>query len=357
MVRLNFWLSWRLTGFLSFNLIVILLAGLVSEGLADRPLESLEDRLVKSYQTRLYSVIDQISLHSVTLRQPEGSRPLPPRQSSFLSGGSGVLIANGQFVLTNDHVVPNSRPVQVIFHNGEVSRGVVWARDPRGDMALLKLGQAFAGKTLKWAKTQQLEIGTPVLAIGNALGLSVSNGEASVSFGVISALHRYQGGARVYSDAIQFDAPVNPGNSGGGLFDLSGQFLGLTGRISTRGQRTRNVGVAYAIPAHRIRKVLPKLLAGEDIERGYLGLVFDPLTTGEGLLVARVKANSPSDLAGLKAQDRIIKANGKPLSSALSFMNELSDQWVGEVIRFEIQRFKNQQLETLEFSVILDRYR
>ncbi|MDF1663093.1 MAG: trypsin-like peptidase domain-containing protein [Planctomycetota bacterium] len=154
-------------------------------------------------------------------RSPDGIVRRPSR-----SGGSGVIIHGSGYILTNDHVVEGVDSCEVIFHNGQRVPGAVWARDEVGDLALVKVKVNWPLPVAKFGDSQTVRVGQAVLAVGNALGLSLDNGEPAVTFGILSGTHRYQGGTRVYGDALQFDAAVNPGNSGGGLFDLEGRLRG-----------------------------------------------------------------------------------------------------------------------------------
>ena len=254
------------------------------------------------------------------------------------SGGSGVIIHASGFILTNDHVVDGVESCEVIFHNGQRVPGAVWARDEVGDLALVKVKVAWPLPVAKFGDSQLVKVGQPVIAVGNALGLSLDNGEPAVTFGILSGTHRYQGGSRVYGDALQFDAAVNPGNSGGGLFDLDGHLLGITGRISVRGTVSKSVGVGFAVPAHQIQGGLKDMMAGRDIVHGFLGVRFQKDAEGPGVMVAALSPNSPAELAGLRVTDVLLEINGVKLDHSVRLQNLLSTQKAGQKLTIKYRR-------------------
>lgn len=254
------------------------------------------------------------------------------------SGGSGVVIHKSGFILTNDHVVEGVDSCEVIFHNGERVPGAVWARDEVGDLALVKVKVSWSLAIAEFGDSHKVKVGQPVLAVGNALGLSLDNGEPAVTFGVLSGTHRFQGGNRVYGDALQFDAAVNPGNSGGGLFDLTGKLLGITGRISVRGTVSKSVGVGFAVPAHQIQLGLKEMMAGRDIVHGFLGVRFQKDAEGPGVMVAALTKNSPAELAGLRVTDVLLEINGVALDHSVRLQNLLSVQRAGQKLRIKFRR-------------------
>lgn len=254
------------------------------------------------------------------------------------SGGSGVIIHASGYILTNDHVVEGVDSCEVIFQNGQRVPGAVWARDEVGDLALVKVKVNWPLPVAKFGDSQSVKVGQAVLAVGNALGLSLDNGEAAVTFGILSGTHRYQGGSRVYGDALQFDAAVNPGNSGGGLFDLEGKLLGITGRISVRGTVSKSVGVGFAVPAHQIKIGLKEMMAGRDIVHGFLGVRFQKDAEGPGVMVAALTKNSPAEMAGIRVTDVLLEINGVTLDHSVRLQNLLSVQRAGQKLRIRFRR-------------------
>lgn len=278
---------------------------------------ALEQRLVRSIARLTPSVV--AIRPAKEGRRALGSGPVAPSRS----GGSGVIIRTEGFILTNDHVTFGRKRVMVTFSDGVHAPGVVWSRDRIADLALIKVGRKGL-KAVTLGDSAKLRPGEPVIALGNALGLAVASGEPAATFGVISGTRRFQGGKRVYGDAIQFDAAVNPGNSGGGLFSLDGTLLGITGRISVRGRSSRNVGVGFAVSARQITIVLDEMLAGRDIRHGFLGLKFRPDDGGPGVSIAGIVPNSPAARAGLRKADLLLSIDGVVLDHALRLQNLLS---------------------------------
>lgn len=307
----------------------------------------------RAFEDRVRKAVQHSRKAVVTLRvfaKPLGKGQLLKGQPAR-NGGSGVLVDREGFVLTNDHVVEGGQKVQVMFANGLTLVGVVWARDPRADLALVKIEtQNRRVSVAQLGDSQALKVGQAILAMGNALGLSKENGEPCVSLGVVSALHRYQGGRRIYGDAIQFDAPVNPGNSGGGLFDLSGRLVGITGRISVRGRVSKNVGVGYAVPSHQIKRVLKIMKSGKDVQHGYLGLRFRRAMSGQGVPVAVVLPGSPAEQAGIRVGDVITAIDGVALTRPLRLQNMLSLKLAGESVKIDLKRALEQKTVTVTLA-------
>ncbi len=197
-------------------------------------------------------------------------------------GGSGVVIDPLGFVLTNFHVVgkPDVTVMKVGMPDGRLYRAEVLGIDPGSDLAVLLLepqaGEPREFPSAPLGDSQELLVGETVFAMGNPF-LLATDFAPTTTFGIVSGTRRYQpgGGNRmlVYPDCIQVDAPVNPGNSGGPLFDMQGRVVGINGRISIQDQRGRvNVGVGFAIASHQIRNFLADLMAGRHAEHGTLDL-------------------------------------------------------------------------------------
>jgi S1-C subfamily serine protease len=318
-----------------------------------QPGSSLE--AARAFESRIRNVVHTARRRVVSIRPLTGGRKpadgVVKRPSR--NGGSGVVIRATGFILTNDHVVAGVDQVEVIFSNGERVPGAVWARDEVGDLAIVKVKVAWALPAAEFGDSRKAKVGQPVLALGNALGLSLDNGEPAATFGILSATHRYQGGSRVYGDALQFDASVNPGNSGGGLFGMDGRLLGITGRISIRGTVSKSVGVGFAVPAHQIQLGLKELLAGRDIVHGFLGVRFQRDAQGPGVLVASIVRDSPAEKAGLRVTDVLLKVDDVILDHAVRLQNILSVQRAGQKLKIELRR----GLEKKTITVTLDRRR
>jgi len=280
----------------------------------------------------------------------------------FLSGGSGVLISDDGWCLTNHHVVappvpvapgtPEAKLAKRVPVNLQDAKGrfaLLVCTDPVGDIALLKLEPEAGEKFpfLEFTDSDKLETGQYVLAIGAPFGIGAQGDPApdhrhypSVSLGIISALHRYQ---EQYGDCIQTDAAVNPGNSGGPLVDLDGRLAGINGRILTRYGNRVNSGVGFAVPANQIRNFLPRMKIGGIDRKIYHGEI-GGLRIGNneiertGAVVRTVDTGSAADRAGLKEDDLIVAVNGQKVTTARRFLGLISTWPAGAEVTVTVRR-------------------
>jgi serine protease Do len=232
-----------------------------------------------------------------------GNRPVQ-------GAGSGVIINAEGTILTNNHVVEGAKEVTVTLADKQEFKAEVVGRDPKTDLAVLKVN---AGKNLPAANlgdSDQLQVGDWVLAVGNPFGLG-----NTVTSGIVSAKGRVIG-AGPYDDFIQTDASINPGNSGGPLFNMKGEIVGINTAIISSGQ-----GIGFAIPVNTARPLIPQLVAKGKVTRGYLGVNIQgispelagalKLADVKGTLVADVVPGGPADEAGIKRGDVIVGFDGK----------------------------------------------
>src|SRR5438876_5538764 len=216
--------------------------------------------------------------------------------------GSGFVINADGYVLTNNHVVDGASEIRVKLGDGRELSGKVVGRDPKTDLALLKV-EATGLPVVPLGDSARLEVGEPVMAVGNPFGL-----EQTVTTGIVSATGRVIGEGP-YDDFIQTDASINPGNSGGPLINAQGQAVGLNTAIFT--QTGGSVGIGFAIPIDLAKTVVTQLANGGQVVRGYLGVSIQPMTTdlarsfgmaqAVGALVSSVVEGSPAAKAGVKA--------------------------------------------------------
>ena len=236
--------------------------------------------------------------------------PQLPENRPVQGAGSGVIINSDGTILTNNHVVEGAKEVTVTLADKEEFKGEVVGRDPKTDLAVLKIS---AGKKLTAANlgdSEQLQVGDWVLAVGNPFGLG-----NTVTSGIVSAKGRVIG-AGPYDDFIQTDASINPGNSGGPLFNMKGEVVGINTAIISGGQ-----GIGFAIPVNTAKPLIPQLVEKGKVTRGYLGVNIQTITPelaaamklGEtkGVLVADVIPGGPAEKAGIKRGDVIVAFEGK----------------------------------------------
>jgi serine protease Do len=303
--------------------------------------ESQDLARARALESRVESTVAKVRDAVVTISaeqhetRSEGAAPKP-----VTSGGSGVLFTADGFVLTNDHVTLGEDRVQVGLRDGRTLHGEVTGRDRVGDIAVIKV----KGKDLPFVTlgdSDKLREGDVVLALGNPFGLAHDDHEPAATLGIVSGLHRFQGGEKVYGDAIQIDAAVNPGNSGGPLFDMKGTVVGITGRISIRGTEKKNVGVGFAVPIDQVKLILDDLKVGTEVAHGYLGVRFRGETDGDGkggVEILGVLPGTPADRAGLKRGDRIVKANDREVDQPVRLENILSVLPAGSEVKLLVER-------------------
>jgi serine protease Do len=223
--------------------------------------------------------------------------------------GSGFIISEDGYVVTNNHVVEKADDIEVIFENGEKYKAEIIGKDPKTDLALIKIEPKKELQAVTFGNSDNLRIGDWVIAIGNPFGLG-----HTVTAGIVSAEGRVLGMGS-YDDFIQTDAPINPGNSGGPLFNLEGDVVGVNTAIVYSGQ-----GIGFAIPINLTKSVIDQLKETGTVIRGWLGVLIQQITPEiaeglglkdvKGILVSDVTPGGPADKAGIKRGDIIVDLNG-----------------------------------------------
>lgn len=252
-------------------------------------------------------------------RLPRGPVPSPRR-----SVGSGFIVDPNGYILTNDHVVEDEDELTVKLSDGSEHGARVVGRDPKTDIALIKIDVDRKLPVVRLGDSAALEVGEWVLAIGNPFGL-----EHTVTSGIVSAKGR-RIGAGPYDNFIQTDASINPGNSGGPLINLSGEVVGVNTAIFSRGGG--NIGIGFAIPINLVKGLLPQLKDKGKVTRGWLGVLIEDVNTetatalgmteARGALVANVTQGSPAEASGVRVGDVIVAFDGAAVgkSSDLSLI-------------------------------------
>jgi len=233
--------------------------------------------------------------------------------------GSGFVIDKDGHVVTNYHVVRGASSIEVSFSNQETRSAKVVGTDPSTDLAVLKVDvDAKALTPLSLADSDEVQVGDPVVAIGNPFGL-----ERTVTAGIVSALQREVSAPNDYTidHVIQTDAPINSGNSGGPLIDAQGRVIGVNSQIETANGGGGNVGIGFAIPSNTVKSVVAQLLDDGRVDRAFLGVTLQDvepdvaqvlrLPAKEGVLVASVKPGSPAAKAGIVGGDTQVVVAGE----------------------------------------------
>jgi S1-C subfamily serine protease len=285
--------------------------------------------------------------------------------------GSGFVVDKDGTIITNAHVVEGADKVQVRFdENGEFIDAEVKGVDTSTDVAVLKIdpSKVSTGLTpIPLGDSSKLQVGDPVIAIGNPFGYS-----RTVTTGIVSGLQREIQAPNGFTipDVIQTDAAINPGNSGGPLLDANGRVIGINSQIRTAGGEG-SVGIGFAVPINTAKQALPDLKAGETIERAYLGVqmqdvskqLADDLNLGadKGALVVSVTKGSPADKAGLRggrtetAQgvpaggDLIVSVDGKPVGDSSEVASAISNKRPGD--KAEITYYRGDSKKTVKVEL------
>ncbi|MFH0826489.1 MAG: Do family serine endopeptidase [Candidatus Omnitrophota bacterium] len=278
---------------------------------------------------------------------------MPDREYKSVGLGSGVIIDAKGYILTNEHVISEADKITVALPDGREFEGVVKGRDPRSDLAVIKI-DARDLPVAPLGDSQDLKIGQWVVAIGNPFGFAMQNPEPTVTVGVISALHRSLGNVlsrnRDYNDLIQTDAAINPGNSGGPLVNLKGEIVGINVAIfSTSGGYQ---GVGFAIPVNNAKRILSRLIEGKKIVYGWLGVSVQNLTEdmakhlglsdNKGALVGKVLENSPALAAGIKEGDVIKTVDNQGVVHVKDLISRVFGMEVGRKVKITVVRDKKE---------------
>src|SRR5437899_234249 len=262
---------------------------------------------------------------------------VPPRVQRGL--GSGFVINADGYVVTNNHVVDGATEIRVKLADGRELAGRVVGRDPRTDLALLKV-DAHGLPTIPLGDSAALKVGEPVMAIGNPFGL-----EQTVTTGIVSATGRVIGEGP-YDDFIQTDASINPGNSGGPPINARGQAVGINTAIVSRSGGS--VGIGFAIPVNVAKPIVSQLAQTGRVERGWLGVSIQPMTpelaksfglpSAQGALVASVVDGSPAQKAGLKRGDVITEFNGRKVARSEELPRVVGETSIGRDVPVTVLR-------------------
>ncbi|MGP7796353.1 Do family serine endopeptidase [Sphingomonas sp. CLY1604] len=274
----------------------------------------------------------------------QGGAPVKREGQSL---GSGFLISPDGYVVTNNHVIaPGAEgatvnSITVTLSNNKEYTAKVIGKDQDSDLALLKIDAAGL-PFVKWGDSSRARVGDWVLAIGEPFGLG-----GTVTAGIISAINRVTGQGGAYDQFIQTDASINQGNSGGPMFDLNGNVIGVNSQIFS--QSGGNIGIGFAIPAATAKPIIETFMKGGKITRGYIGVsigggVNDDaaaalgIPKNQGELIARVEPNGPAAKGGLRAGDVVTKINGQQVTPDQTLTRLVSNLQPGTTARFEVLR-------------------
>src|SRR5436305_3509445 len=260
---------------------------------------------------------------------------LRPRVEARASG-SGVLVDPRGYVLTNNHVIENAQDIPVRLSDGRKLAGKLVGRDPKTDLAVLKVEAPAPLPAAELGDSDHLRVGQWAIAIGNPFGL-----DRTVTVGIISATARNRVGVATYENFIQTDASINPGNSGGPLLNLDGKVIGINTAIVAAGQ-----GIGFSIPINQAKEVMRQLIASGRVVRGWLGIAIQDVTdelagtfgVREGVLVAEVMKGGPAEAAGVRQGDVIVELNGAPIKEVPELQRRVAAVAPGQPVRLKVIR-------------------
>jgi serine protease Do len=277
-----------------------------------------------------------------------------PRRVNSL--GSGFIIDPSGLVVTNNHVIADSDEISVILNDGTTLKAEIVGRDTKSDLALLKVKPDKPLKAVKFGDSDKLRLGEWVIAIGNPFSLG-----GTVTAGIISARHRdIQSGP--YDNYIQTDAAINRGNSGGPLFNLNGDVIGVnTAIISPSGG---SIGIGFAIPSNTAVPVINQLREFKEVRRGWLGVRIQQVTDEiadslsvkppRGALIAGIDDKGPAKPAGIEPGDVIVKFDGKDVKEMRDLPRIVADTPVGKDVQVTIIRKGKEEIKTVKLGRLED---
>ncbi len=265
-----------------------------------------------------------------------------PKRENLTGLGSGFIISEDGYVVTNNHVISGADQITVIFNNGidDVPAELV-GTDPKTDIAVLKIDPSSVNiEHVKWGNSEVSRVGDIVLAIGNPLGLG-----GTVTSGIISSINR-DIGSGPYVDFIQTDAPINRGNSGGPLFNLDGEVIGINSMIIS--QTGGSVGLGFSIPSKTAKLIVEQIISFGQAKRGWLGVQIQDLTpefseslgydSTDGAFVASIQPSSPAAKSNIQAGDIIVEFDGKKISSFKDLPKVVAETPIGSNVLVSVWR-------------------
>jgi len=274
-----------------------------------------------------------------------------PQKRKASALGSGFIIDKKGIVITNNHVIQNAEDIVVTVNGEKEFKAKVIGKDPLSDLAVLQIESKEKFTPVQFGDSDKAKIGDWVIAIGNPFGLG-----GTVTAGIISARNRSIGLSR-YEDYIQTDASINSGNSGGPLFDMDGNVIGINTAIL--GQ-SGSIGIGFSIPSNSAKKVIDQLIKFGETKRGWLGVriqivtkeisEIEKLDEPRGALVASVAEKSPSDKAGIKAGDIILEFNGTKIKEMKELPKIVAQTEVGKTVDVKIWRNKKEIIKKIKLG-------
>lgn len=273
-----------------------------------------------------------------------------PQEQSGL--GSGVIISQDGYILTNNHVVEGADDIEVTLTDSRQAKAKIIGTDPETDLAILKI-ELDKLPVIVLGNSDQVAVGDRVLAIGNPFGVG-----QTVTSGIISALGRSQLGINTFENFIQTDAAINPGNSGGALVDTHGKLLGINTAIYSRSGGS--LGIGFAIPISTAGSVMEQIIQTGAVTRGWIGVEAQEITPelaesfelkdASGALIAGVQRGSPADASGIRPGDILLSVDGKPVKDPQVMLDLIAALKPGTGVPFKLLRQKGEFSTTIKIG-------
>ncbi|MCA9726932.1 MAG: DegQ family serine endoprotease [Candidatus Eisenbacteria bacterium] len=275
-----------------------------------------------------------------------------PEEFRQQGSGSGVIVSEDGYILTNNHVVENADDLEVVLYDGRHFPAQLVGTDAASDVAVIRI-QAKDLEPARLGNSDDLQVGEWVLAAGNPFQLS-----SSITSGIVSAIGRSGIGLTRYENFIQTDAAINPGNSGGALVNLDGEVIGINTAIATRSGGYQGIG--FAIPINMARTNMDQLIKTGRVTRGFLGVNIGDidetmadyygLDAAHGAIVNRVTEDSPAEHAGIAQGDVIVALNGKPIDGVSDLQMQVAAISPGTKVDLEVVRDRRHKTVTAELA-------
>ena len=262
-----------------------------------------------------------------------------PQSSSSL--GSGVIVSQDGYILTNHHVVEAADQIEVALADGRKAKAHVVGSDPETDLAVIKIELPGKLPAITFGHPERAQVGDMVLAIGNPFGVG-----QTVTMGIISALKRDHLGLNTFENFIQTDAAINPGNSGGALVDVNGNLIGINSAIYS--PNGGSLGIGFATSANTAKKTMEQIIQSGSVTRGWIGAGVQELTpelaesfklgSTKGVLITEVIRNSPAEQAGIKTGDILIAIDGMAINDWNTMLETVTNFPPGKVVTARLMR-------------------
>jgi Do/DeqQ family serine protease len=317
-------------------------------------LQRTDDAISALAKAVMPAVVNVFTTRTITVQSPLMNDPffrhffrgqIRPQSRKSQSLGSGVFVTSDGYLASAYHVVEGAEQIQILTHDGRMFEAALTGSEPRADVVVLKVG-GTGFTTLPFGDSESLRVGNFVMAVGNPFGMG-----HTVTRGIVSAVNRSGVGLNPYEDFIQTDAAINMGNSGGALVNSRGELVGINSAIISKTGGSHGIGLA--IPSNLIKEVLPSLMKGERVSRGWIGVQVMLVTPGsalarqigydgeKGLVVTGVETGSPAETGGIQPGDVLLDMAGRELKTARDLRLAVTSRKAGEVVLVTLWRKAN----------------